>query len=137
MTAELTTIKVAYEDESMSPAEIAEDRGLELSAVKSALMQCSAKYRRDCGSEPEEVDELNFSKEEQLQVKRMMMDIALGADDEHLRAKMCINIRDDAKGRKDAVKQMQGNNFNILYINEQLKKVRELTAGVKQKVINV
>ena len=137
MTAELKTIKVAYEDEGMSPAEIAEDRGLDLAAVKAALMQGSQKYRQDCGKEDEEVDELNFSREEQLQVKRMMMDLALGADDEHLRAKMCINIRDDAKGRKDAVKQMQGNNFNILYINEQLKKVRELTAGVKQKVINV
>ena len=61
MTAELSTIKTAFENERMTPEEIAESQDLELAAVKAALMQCSAKYRRECGQEPETVDRLNFS----------------------------------------------------------------------------
>lgn len=143
MTAELTSIRVAYEDEQMSPEEIAEDRGLDISAVKAGLMQCSSMYRKACGKEEEEEDVLNFSKDEQRRVRDVILDLALGADDEHLRAKMATYVRDDAKGRKDVVKQMAGQNFNILMINEQMKKVRAVTDGIKnsigsgQRAINV
>ena len=127
----------------MSPEEIADDRGLDISAVKAGLMQCSSTYRKACGKEEEEEDVLNFTKDEQRRVRDVILDLALGADDEHLRAKMATYVRDDAKGRKDVVKQMAGQNFNILMINEQMKKVRAVTDGIKssinggQKAINV
>ena len=137
MTAELQTIRTCYEDEDMSPQEIADDRGLDLSAVKAGLMQCSSKYRKDCGQEQETEDNLNFTKDEQQRIMDVIRDLALGADDENLRFKAAIYIRDDFKGRKDVVKGMAGQQFNILMINEQMRKVREVTDGIKRKAINV
>jgi len=122
----------------MSPEEISEDRGLDLAAVKAGLMQCSAAYRKACGKEEIEEDTLNFSRDEQQRVKDALLDIGLGADDDNLRFKALIYIRDDAKGRKDVVKSLNGNNFNILMINEKMKQVREVTDRIKgQKAINV
>lgn len=138
MTAELTTIKTAYEQENMTPEEIAEDRGLDLAAVKAGLMQVSANYRKACGKEELEEDTLNFSRDEQQRVKDALLDIGLGADDDHLRFKALVYIRDDAKGRKDVVKNIGGQNFNILMINEKMKQVREVADRIKgQRAINV
>jgi hypothetical protein len=135
MTAELQTIRVCYEEENMTPEEISEDRGLDLSAVKAGLMQCSSKYRKDCGKEDEQEDNLNFTKDEQQRIMDVIRDLALGADDENLRLKAAIYIRDDFKGRKDVVKGMAGQQFNILMINEQMRKVRAVTDSIKQKAI--
>lgn len=136
MTAELAAIKQAFEDEGMSPEDIASDRELDVVAVKSALMQSSSKFRKLAGKEEEEVDELNFSKEEQLRVKEAILDLALGADDDHLRFKALTYCRDDAKGRKDIVKGMAGNTFNILAINQRMKQIRSVTDEIKERVIN-
>ena len=38
MSCELVTIRTAYEDEAMSPEQIAESQDLDLAAVKAALM---------------------------------------------------------------------------------------------------
>lgn len=135
MTAELTTIKTAYEQENMSPKEIADDRGLDLAAVKAGLMQVSSQYRKACGKEDIEEDTLNYSRDEQQRVKDALLDIGLGADDDNLRFKALMYIRDDAKGRKDVVKNMGGQNFNILMINEKMKQVREVADRIKQKSI--
>ena len=135
MSAELNAIKVAYEEESLTPEFIAEDRGLDVSAVKAALMQSSSKYRKDCGIEDEKSDAINFSKDEQERVKNVILDIALGADDEHLRFKAASFIRDDSKGRRDVVRNMAGNNFNVLFLNQQLAKVGKIADGLKQAVM--
>lgn len=134
MSGELATIVTAY-NEGLSPEQIAEDRNLDIGAVKAALMNGSAAYRKACGQESADEDELNFSRDEQIRVKRMMLDLALSADDEHLRAKMCVNIRDDAKGRKDVVKSMTGQNFNILMINEKMQQVRAMADSVKSRML--
>jgi hypothetical protein len=135
MSAELNAIKTAYEEEGLTPDFIAEDRGLDLAAVKAALMQSSSKYRKDCGIEDEKSDSINFSKDEQERVKNVILDIALGADDDHLRFKAAAFIRDDAKGRRDVVRNMAGNNFNVLFLNQQLAKVGKIADGLKQAVL--
>jgi hypothetical protein len=132
MLSELTALKTAYEEEQMTVEEIAESRELDLSAVKAGLMQCSAKYRRACGKEEEETDSLNFSREEQQRIKDALYDLALSTEDEHLRFKALVYCRDDAKGRKDVVKDMKGANFNILMINERMKQVRQITDKLKR-----
>jgi len=139
MLSELTALKTAYEEEQMTVEEIAESRELDLSAVKAGLMQCSAKYRRACGKEEEETDSLNFSREEQQRIKDALYDLALSTEDEHLRFKALVYCRDDAKGRKDVVKDMKGANFNILMINERMKQVRQITDKLKSggSTINV
>lgn len=135
MTAELTTLKVAYEEEGMSPEEIASDRGLDVAAVKAGLMQVSAKYRKDCGKEEETKDDLNFSDDHLRRVNEVIYDLALSSEDEHLRFKAATYIRDDKKGRKEVAKSMGGNNFNILMLNEQLAKVREVGDRIKKQLL--
>ena len=61
MIAELNAIVAAYEEENLSPEFIAEDRDLDLIAVKAALMQSSTKYRRDCGKEDTDSNILDSS----------------------------------------------------------------------------
>jgi hypothetical protein len=136
MLAELNTLRIAYEEESMSPEQIAEDRDLDLSAVKSGLMQCSPQYRKDCGHEEIETDRLNFSDDELQRVNSVIVDIALSAEDDHTRLKAAMYIRDDKKGRRDIVKGQQGGQFNILFINERMRQVRQMATGVKQKILS-
>ena len=130
MGAELTLIKTAYEEENMTPEQIADCQGLDLTAVKAGLMNCSVKYRRDCGQEEVAIDKLNFSDDELERVNQVILDLALSAEDQHLRFKAATYVRDDKKGRKDVVNAMKGSQFNILMINEQLKKVREVRNGL-------
>jgi hypothetical protein len=135
VTTELSALRKAYEAEKMSPEEIAQDRALDLTAVKAGLMQCSAKYRKDCGKEDETVDELNFNNDDLRRVNKMILDLALGAEDEHLRAKMACYVRDDKKGRKEVIHNIQGSGMNLFFINEQMRKVREIGSVIKQGLL--
>ena len=122
----------AFEVSGMSPEEIAEDLGFSVSGVKAKLMSISSKYRKACGKEGEEEDELNFSRAEQLQIKRELFQLAVTTEDENLKGKLLLNLRDDGKGRKDVVKQMQGNQFNILQlVNNSLSTAREGASALK------
>ena len=135
MTSEMQTIKNSFEVESMTPDEIGLDRGLEVAAVKACLMQVSSKYRKECGMEDEEKDSLNFSNDQLREINDVIYDIALSSEDLNLRFKAATYIRDDKKGRKEIVKQMNsGNNFNVLMINEQLQRVRELAQSAKSSL---
>jgi hypothetical protein len=68
-------------------------------------------------------------------VNEVILDLALGAEDEHLRFKAASYVRDDKKGRRDVAKGMNGNNFNILFLNQQLAKVRNISDSIKQSVL--
>ncbi len=130
MTSELEQLKIAYETLGMSPEAIATDRELDINAVKAGLMQCSPRYRRDCGAEPAERDELNFSDQDLRDVNDVIRQTALYAEDERLRFQAAIYIRDDKKGRKEVVKQLGNQTFNILQFNESMKAIRERAAQV-------
>lgn len=135
MTSELTAIRTAYEQEGMTPEQIADCQELDIVAVKAGLMQCSSKYRKDCGKEDEVEDNLNFNNDQLQRVNEIIVDLALSAEDEHLRFKAASYIRDDKKGRRDIVKGMAGNNFNVLFINQQLEKARLVTDSIKQRIL--
>ncbi len=134
MTAELLAIKTAYEEEEMSVDEISETRGLELAAVKSALMQCSSVYRRACRKESEGEDTLNYSRDEQQRIKDALLNLALGADDQNLQFKVLVYCNNEAKGRNDVVKATAQQNINVLMINEQLKKVRSIADRIPENI---
>ena len=131
MSGEQESIKVAYEQLGMTPEEISEDRGLEVAAVKASLMATSGGYRKACGQEPEDEDSLNFSDADLRDVNEVILQTAKYAEDPYLKLKAAIYIRDDKKGRKEVVKQMGNQSFNILVFNEQMAKIRE----AKQKAI--
>ena len=141
MTSVHQTIKTGYEINGMSPEEIAEDQKLDIAAVKSALMQSSSKYRKACGMEPEDVDDLNFTDDELRRVNQVIFETAIAAEtpdgniDFKTRLAAAMYVRDDKKGRKEAVKHVAGNTFNILSFNEQLQKARQMGEGFKRQLI--
>ena len=126
MSGEALSIKTAYETLGMSPDEIAEDRGLEVAAVKASLMAVSSKYRKDCGAESLEEDRLNFTEADLRDVNEIILSTAKYAEDPHLRFKAATYVRDDKKGRKEIVKAVGSQSFNILVFNEQMAKLREM-----------
>lgn len=130
-------IKKGYEELAMTPQEIADDLTFEVLAVKSKLMQISAKYRKDCGHADPEDETLNFTEEELRQVNRVIFDIAIGAEDPHLRFKAATWVRDDKKGRKEVVKAVQHtNNFNMLNFNETIQLARQKAQEARAAISN-
>jgi hypothetical protein len=134
-------ILAAYK-QGLSPEQIAEDLGFPVYAVKAKLMSLSSEYRKSCGKEGEEEDELNFSREEQLMIKRELLGLAMSTEDEHLKGKLLLNLRDDGKGRKDIVKSTQQaiGTMNILQlVNGSIQQARagarEIKAVVERKTI--
>lgn len=132
MSNELEQMRLSYENLGMSPEEISEDRGLDLTAVKAGLMQCSPAYRKACGQEEGEDDTLNFSDDDLRRVNGVIKEIALSSEDDGLRLKAAMYIRDDKKGRKEVIKQVGSMQFNILQFNESMRKARAVADGVKQ-----
>jgi hypothetical protein len=90
----------AYE-QGMTPAQIAEDLGFPEYAVKAKLMAISSAYRKACGQEPEEEDELKLSREQQKMVQDKLFQTFLESDDENTITRLGIYLRDDGKGRHD------------------------------------
>ena len=136
MSGEVEQIKIAYETLGMTPEQISEDRELDITAVKAALMQGSSVYRRQCGEEPDSEAELNFSDDQLQDVNKIIYDIAIGSEDDNVRLKAAMYIRDDKKGRKEVVKQLGGQQFNILMFNEAMQAVRAGADKIKQKVLS-
>ena len=135
MNSELTAIVTAYEQENLSPEQIASDRDLDITAVKAALMQGSSHYRKDCGKENSDIPELDFDNEQLQRVNTVIYDLALSAEDEHLRFKAATYVRNDKKGRLEPVKNLAGQNFNILMINQKLAQVRQIGDNIKRTVL--
>ena len=131
-----TQILAAYE-QGLSPEQIGTDLGFPTHAVKAKLMSLSSIYRKACGQESEEEDELNFSREEQLLIKRELLSLAMSTEDDHLKGKLLLNLRDDGRGRKDIVKQTQQaiGTMNILQlVNGSIAQAREGAKAMKQAV---
>ena len=135
MSNELEQFKISYEELGMTPEEIAEDRGMDIAAVKAGLMQCSSKYRKDCGKEETAEDVLNFTDDDLAAVNKVIKEIALGAEDDSLRLKAAMYIRDDKKGRRDVQKAVGGMQFNILQFNQMMQKTREVSDFAKKAII--
>ena len=112
-------------------------------AIKAALVNSSAKYRKDCGIDKASDDDLNFTDDELRRVNQVIFETAVSAEthdgdiDYKTRLAAAVYVRDDKKGRKEAVRHIAGNTFNILSFNEQLQRAREMCNGVKQKLIEV
>lgn len=133
MNAAMEQLKASYE-QGATPEQISEELGFDIVAVKAGLMQCSAKYRKACGLEAEEVDGLNFDNEQLREANAVIYQLALSAEDEHLRFKAASYIRDDKKGRKEVVKNMQSTTVNLLQFNEMVKGAREKMKSVLASV---
>jgi len=141
MLAIETQIKKSFEEEGMMPEEIAEQLGLQVVAVKAKLMQLSTTYRRAAMGEDEGKDELNFSDDQLRDVNQIIYNTAMCAEtpdgqiDYRTRLAAATYIRDDKKGRKEVVKGLQANTFNIMNFNDALQAAKHNAAKIKQAVL--
>lgn len=116
MTASNQQIVSQYEELGMSAEEIAEQEDIDVTCVKATLMQCSSKYRKECTK----VDDTNFTDEQHRMATDVIAQIAAGQIDDtpvSTRLKAAMYLKDDKKGRLDAVKQMNGLNINVNHFN--------------------
>lgn len=134
MNKELVQIKGSFERLGMTPEQIAEDRRMDVVAVKAALMQSSSVYRKECNLSPINDDSLNFSDQQLSDVNDVIYNTAMHADDPHLAFKAATYIRDDKRGRKDVVRALRDSGFNILVFNQSLQNARELADRAKQRI---
>jgi hypothetical protein len=130
MLLETEQIKLSYESLGMSVLDIAENRHLEPEAVKIALASCSSKFRKDCGLEDsvpnqEKESEKNFTDEQLERANETILNLAIGAENETVKLKAAIYIRDDKRGRLDAIKQLAGMPINVLQINNIIQQSME------------
>jgi hypothetical protein len=129
MTAAARQIVSAFETCGMSPDEIAEDQELEPLAVKACLMQFSPMYKNELKNAKEQ--EVEFSADDHVAAVDVIRNIAKYSEDERLQLKAATYIRDDKKGRLDAIKQLGGLNINVLQFNETMKKAIAATNRAK------
>lgn len=138
MNAADVSIVESYETLGMSPEDIAKDQALDLSCVKACLMQFSVKYRNLLMGISSSSSELDFSSVELKEANQVILDLMRYSEDDRIRAKLAMYIRDDSKGRLDAGKALlndfNGNlNINVLVFNERLQKARE----ARQRTIDI
>lgn len=136
-------IKRAYEEEGMTPQQIADDQALYLGAVKAKLISISSKYRKDVGMEQEiEDDGLNFTDDELREMNQIIVMTAKEAEhsdgsiDYKTRLTAALYIRDDKKGRKELHKHLQHQPFNLLNFNVQMEQSRLAAQQAKQLIGN-
>jgi hypothetical protein len=129
MTAANQAIVTAFEDLGMSPEEISADQEYDIAAVKSVLMQSSSIYRKKCNKDE---DDCNFTSNEEKRAIEVIAQLAQYSEDDNIRLRAAVFIRNDKRGRLDAVKQMAGLNINVISMNEQMKKALSAIQRSKQ-----
>jgi len=72
-----------------------------------------------------------------LSINQEAFQLAVGAENEAVRASMCKYIRDDFKGRHDVTKAFTGVNINFLQFNEQLVRAKAAVNKALGKPIEV
>lgn len=133
MIAEHQAILAAYED-GLLPSQIAALRELDETSVKACLAQYSEKYRVACGTEEYQKAGEDFNKDDNEWALRALKETGMSTDDEYLRTKIAMYVRDDFKGRREPARMMQGNNFNILMLNEKLQGLKSVAERIKGAV---
>lgn len=145
MTYEQEQIKVSYEGLQMTPEEIANDRNLDVVAVKASLYTVSSLFRKNAENEQQALAVVNstinpktgFTGEEVERVRRRILDIAIGSDNEGVALKAAIYINDESHGRHDVVSAVRGLNFNVLDFNSMLRAADDAVNRALGKSINV
>ena len=140
MSAFIDQLVTAYEVNGLTPEQIVESigEGLDVAAVRVALQQNSSKYRKACEIAEDDDEELNFSRQELLDVNKVIYETAMtaaypdGSVDFKTRFNAAKYIRDDKKGRlepAEALKGSNGNTFNFLQqFNMSLQQAKEKAA---------
>jgi hypothetical protein len=126
------SIVTAFEELGMTPEQIAEEYNLEIESIKATLMQFSSVFRQNAKKD----DQLNFTDQELIAANQTIAQIMQYSEDDNLRLRAARYLRDDKKGRLDAVK-MAGLNINVLQFNVQLQKARKAIQESAARIIDL
>lgn len=120
-----------HEELGLSPEQIAEALGLDLTAVKTVLGSSSPAFRRKAA-----VDDTAVSATEVAEAKRAILEVMRYTEDENLRFRAARFMFDDGKGRHDKIGQTNLN-INVHLVNDQLQRARKALEAARAKVIDV
>lgn len=142
MTGSTQQIVTAYEDNNMSVEQIIEafDNEFDAVAIHAVLSQFSGKYRNDNASKSksDEVKTPGFTEDDEELALRTIRSLAEYAEDENLRGRMAMFMREDRRGRRDAVSKLgQGAGGNIYLLQQFIAKGNEALKLAESKVIDV
>lgn len=126
-------IVTAYDTLDMTIEEIATEFDFDILSVKACLMQFSRRFK----DEIKEADDksVEFDNAEMEESKETILYLMRHAEDEHLKGRMAKYIRDDKKGRLDALSGLKSLNVNIALFNERLLQARAAKEKSKEKSI--
>lgn len=127
------SIVTLYEIEGLTPEQIADAEGWELGAVKSILMQCSEMYNAKLKTKEED----GFSDQEALAARKVIANIAQYGEDEQLRLRAAMYVRNDKKGRLDIAQASKGLNINVTMINAGIQKAIERATASRNRIIEL
>jgi hypothetical protein len=144
MLAVHKTIVRAYEELHLSLEEIAEEHEVSITEIKMMLLQYSSKYRNDikeCSSK-DTSNKLDFDDDEQLQAKEVIKRVMIETEDEHLKLRAALYVRDDGKGRKDVDKNLQKIGVRLFEFNAHFQNVLSQQRGeslkkLEKKVVDI
>lgn len=129
MTAIENQIVKLYEQEHWDLNLIAKECGFDLVEIKTCLMMYSKGYRSDIKANDPKTDyddsDLEFA-------TRKLVQIAQTTEDDDLAARICKYIRNDKKGRLDAMNQMGNLHISIFEFNQALKQGREAKVATQE-----
>lgn len=120
MTSLTTTIVKLYEEQHWDLNLIAKEVGFEVDEVKAVLVQYSGGYRKDIKAEVG----TDYNDNDLALATSAIKEVMLSTEDEHLRVRCARYIRDDKKGRLDAIAGLGGLNINIFEFNDALRQAR-------------
>jgi len=136
MNAQTQQIVSSYEDAGLSPEEIAKIEELDLNAVKATLFSHSGAYRKSVAGDKETVtatgEVKDFENDDNDLALRVIKEIAQMSDDDNIRLKAAMFIRNDKKKRLDPEKGIKSLSLNVNVLNEHFAKV---AANIAQKVL--
>ncbi len=132
-TAVITQCKELYETSGLSVSDIAVELDLEPEAVKTILIQNSQIFNKNLALDKETFTDVDY------EAAKEAMKSCLYSEESAVVFRASQFIINEKKGRNDPVKSIKtAGNFNVLIINNQMKRAKEAIAKSKNKrVIDV
>lgn len=105
----------------MSPEQIAQVEELNVEAVKALLFANSGRYR-EMVKGPTLKQSLDLTEENEALANRVFVQLAEMSDDDNIRLKAAMRIKDERRGRLDIRAGFKGMQININVLNEHFAK---------------
>lgn len=107
----------------MTPEQICEDTGYEISAVKAVLLQFSKVYRHIV--KEESAKDEHITDDELVEAYDAVKEVMRYAENEGVKLKAACRLIDERKGRLDMVDTLRSTSINITIFNQQILAARE------------